>query len=288
MQTKLDHMKTFVAVVEAGSLNEAAKILNRTPSAISMTLKQFTESLGNELFETDRKSSLTPFGYFVLEQSRDALKHFEDSMQTIHRYARGNYGTVRVAAVPSFSTRSLPAIVKQFNRYSSDVHLEIRDMDSALINKAVQNGDIDFGIASKIGMSNQIQAELILQEPFGVVCRSACELAKRKSISWGLLDSEEFIANNLVKLIDHPAVRQLVQKSTLHIHNVASLLSFINEGFGVTILPRSAVPDNQNLAFIPLSDNSMQRQLFILKHRKHRLNPAANKFREFILQQAGL
>ena len=283
MQTKLDHMRTFKVVAETGSLSDAAEILNRTPSAISMSLKQFTELLGNELFETDRKSNLTPFGHFVLEHARKALHDFDESMVLIHRYARGNYGSVRIAAVPSFSTRLLPTIINKFTQQQTDVHIEIRDMDSATINQAVANGEVDLGIASQAGQIHDLSTELLFEENYGVICRSDHHLVKCKSIKLKQLLSEKFIANNLVKSIEHTTVMQLVQNSKLHIHNIVSLYSFIEQGFGLTLLPRSAMPDNQKIAYIPLVADSIRRQLFIIQHSKQRLNPAANKLREFIV-----
>ncbi len=287
MHTKLDHMRTFKVVAETGSLSDAAKILNRTPSAISMSLKQFTELLGNELFETDRKSVLTPLGHFVLEQSRNALKDFDDSIEMIQRYAKGNFGTVRIASVPSFSTKLLPKIVKRFSSELPDARIEIRDMDSDLINKAVRNGIVDFGVASQIGGTSRLKAELIIEEPLGVVCEASDTLAnKRKPLRLEELAHENFISNDLIKLIDNPYLEHLRKNAKLHIPNIASLLSFIYEGFGVTVLPRTALPEDKNLKFIPLTDQSAKRRLFIIQHIKHRLNPAAKKFKEHIQNEA--
>ena len=286
MHTKLDHMRIFKAVAETGSLSDAAKILNRTPSAISMSLKQFTEQLGNELFETDRKSTLTPLGHYVLERSRNALKDFDESMDMIQRYAKGNFGTVRIASVPSFSTQLLPSIVKQFTQRFPDVRLELREIDSDLINKAVRNGVVDFGIASRLGAAHKLKTNLILEEPFGLVCRSDHELAqKQKSITWKGLQSEAFISNDLCKLIQNPQLEQLSQNVKLHIHNTASLLSFVEQGFGVTLLPSSAVPNKPEFSFLPLNDKSVMRQLFIIQHKQHRLNPAARNFKQQIIKK---
>ena len=280
MLSKLDQVRTFKTVAECGSLIDAAKILNRTPSAISMSLKQFTQQLGGELFETDRKSILTPLGDFVLEQSRTALNDFDESMESIERYAEGDFGTVRIACVPSFSTRMLPKIVKQFSLKMPDVRLELRDIDSDLINKAVSKGIIDLGIASRLGKDHQLKTKLLFEEPLGVVCQPNHLLAKQvKPVSWAQLKTQEFVSSELHKLLNNSHIDQLRKKAKLHIHNLASLLTFIIEGFGVTLLPRSAIPDHLGLCFLPLEDASAQRQLFLIEHKKHKLSPAVKSFK---------
>ena len=283
MQFKLDQVRTFIAVAESGSLNDAAKILDRTPSAISMSLKQFTEKLGDELFETDRKSTLTTLGHFVLEQSRNALKEFDESMDRVHRYAEGGFGSVRIASVPSFSTRILPGIAERFRKKLPDVNLELRDMDSVSINSAVRNTVVDFGIASNIGITYDLETELLLEEPFGVVCRTENLLNQNHTvIEWEQLESRQFINNGLCKLIKNSYMEQLRNDSKIHIYNIATLLGFISKGLGVTVLPRSAVPDHYNLCFLPLYDKLAIRQLFIMQRKPHGLNPAASMLKHQI------
>ena len=50
MAIKIEMLRCFVAVAEHGNLNDAANRLGRTPSAVSMSLKQLTDHLGAPLF----------------------------------------------------------------------------------------------------------------------------------------------------------------------------------------------------------------------------------------------
>ena len=47
MAIKYEALRTFVTVAKAGELQQAANSLARTPSAVSMTLKQLGDELGN-------------------------------------------------------------------------------------------------------------------------------------------------------------------------------------------------------------------------------------------------
>lgn len=276
MNLKPEVLRTFVTVASCGNLAEAAKRLNRTPSAISMALKQLETQLGAPLFETDRKSTLTALGRFALEEGQRALNDFDQSVRSIQRYVNGETGIVRLATVPSFATRLLPGIVRQLHTETPNVRLELRDLDSTLVATAVRSGSVDFGIASRVGGSHDLQAEFLLEEPFGVICCPDHPLSKQNApVEWEQLNSEVLISNGLTATIHNPQCRQLISNSTIHVHNTLTLLNFVTQGIGITLMPRMAVAEDSELCFLPLADTSVIRSLYFLQHRPHHLNPAA-------------
>ena len=80
MAIKIEMLRCFATVVKHGSLSEAADALGRTPSAVSMMLKQFEDHIGAPLFETARKSRLTPVGDLIYEEARREVTHFENTV----------------------------------------------------------------------------------------------------------------------------------------------------------------------------------------------------------------
>lgn len=288
MNIKLDILRSFITVAECGNLQEASEALSRTPSAISMSLKQLNEQLGVELFETDRKSSLTPVGRFVLEEGRRALTDFDESMHTIQRYAHGEMGVVRIATVPSVATRLLPTVVRRFQLATPNVRLELRDTDSEMVATAVRNGSVDFGIASLSVASSDLDCELLLEEPFGLVCRPNHPLANvKKPLSWQALEGISFISNGLCAQIRDSDFIQINANTQIQVHNIATLLSFIDQDMGVTLLPRLAVLEKSNFSFLSLADKTAVRKLYFLQHRHHRISPAALAFKQQIISNVG-
>ena len=49
----VDQLKTFLAIVDAGSFTRAAGEVNKTQSAVSMQMKRLEETLGRPLFAKD-------------------------------------------------------------------------------------------------------------------------------------------------------------------------------------------------------------------------------------------
>ena len=287
MAIKIESLKTFLTVASSGTLTEAAEILQRTPSAISMTLKQLEQELGQNLFVTDRKSALTPMGQYVLDEGKKAVGDFDASMMAIKRFAEGDNGTIKLAAVPSIATRLLPSVVTQFHQTSKNVRIELRDMDSSMVAAAVRNGSVDFGIASLTQESHDLDTKLILEEPFGLICRKDHKLAAaKKPVTWQTLWQENFLSNGICALIKDPSFQRIVTNCTIHIHNTSTLLSFIEKGLGVTLLPRMALPQEgaSNLAFVPIADKTAIRSLHLILQKHHLLNPASEELVKSILE----
>ncbi len=95
---ELRHLRTLVALREAGNLLRAATLLNVTQSALSHQLKQLEDHHGLPLFE--RKSvpvRFTPAGERLLALADAVLPQVEGAHRDIVRLAQGAAGQLRIA-----------------------------------------------------------------------------------------------------------------------------------------------------------------------------------------------
>ena len=75
---KLADMSTFVAVVEAGSLTQAARRVGTTKSVVSERIRQLESRLGTSLVERARKERACSMTFVVAhEPDRDATRSAE-------------------------------------------------------------------------------------------------------------------------------------------------------------------------------------------------------------------
>lgn len=148
MSIKIEMLRCFRAVAEHGSLAEAAASLGRTPSAVSMMLKQFEEHVGAPLFETARKSRLTPIGQMILAVARRELEHFERTVSVIEGLSRADLGFVRVATTPSVAQSVLPPILRAYLASHPNVRIDMSDMDSRAVQAELEADRADIGLAS--------------------------------------------------------------------------------------------------------------------------------------------
>ena len=275
---KLEYLRVFVMVAETQALNEAAERLGRTPSAVSMTLKQIEDSLGGPLFEGERKAALTPLGAFALNHARRAVSEHDAATSAIQRFARGETGEVRIAAVPSAATRLLPGAVARLRRHRPDIRINLRDIDSSAVAQAVDQKSVDIGIASPSAKSAHLAEDLLFEDPFVLLCRSDDPIARLdRPARWSDIDPSEFIANGLCAGIPAPELAELTLQAPLMVHNVSSLIAFVSEGFGVTLLPAlSLAAGTGNLRAVPLSAPGASRRLVSITRPGETLSPSAS------------
>ena len=162
MAIKIEMLRCFVAVARSGNLADAADRLYRTPSAVSMMLKQLEGHLGAPLFVSERKSKLTALGAFVLDQAIAELEHFERSVSAIESFARSESGLVRIAAVPSVAEAMLPQVVRRFLRDYPGVWIDIRDMESSAVFRELERERVDLGVASGTNKPGRYRARSLI------------------------------------------------------------------------------------------------------------------------------
>lgn len=109
---KLDGMASFVAVAEAGSISEAARLLRLSKSVVSDRLAELERSLGTTLLHrTTRRLSVTEDGAAFLERARRILRDVSDAATELAERRGTLAGPMRISAPVTFSRLHLgPAL----------------------------------------------------------------------------------------------------------------------------------------------------------------------------------
>jgi len=123
---ELRHLKTLVALREAGNLLRAAVLLNLTQSALSHQIKQLEDHHGTQLFE--RKSTpvrFTPAGERLLKLADTILPQVAESERDLVRLAQGVAGQLRIAVECHTCFDWLMPAMDIFRRRWPEVELDI-------------------------------------------------------------------------------------------------------------------------------------------------------------------
>ena len=288
MALKIEMLRCFTKVAQYGNLADAAAELGRTPSAVSMMLKQLEEHLGKSLFEADRKNKLSPVGAFVLKQAESQLHHFDYTVQSIEDFARAGVGSVRIATVPSIAGTVLPQALERFLVNHPKVQIDLHDMDSTGVLRALEQERVDIGIATAPETLKSVRRTRLYTDTFGLVCSHKHPLAQATGpLSWEGLEGETFIANELCASIQSPIFQAIHRRANLNVHNTISLLSFVKAGLGVTILPRLVVQLHpEEISFRPIDDAQVFRRIDLLYRTGNTLSPAAESLSRYIVKAA--
>lgn len=282
---KLQQLRYFVLVAELKSYHAAAERAARTQPAISLALRELEDRLGQPLFERGNKAELTPYGRDCLPRARALLDHYTRAVEEMAMAADSRIGRVSLACVPSFASQMLPDILNRFTTEHPRIHISVEDDTAEHVRQRVLEGRVDFGVASLWQLDTNLQFEPLMTDPMGLVCRQDHPLATRgEALRWSDLEGETLISNGTCRLLDGTPARHVMERAQFSVSNIISLKATLRAGLGITALPRLALaPNEPELAFVPLLEPSVEREIGLVTRRRQTLSPAAQALRRCML-----
>lgn len=108
---ELRRLRSFVTVVDAGTVSRAAAQLNLTQPALSRQLRDLEDELGLPLFDrVGRRLQLTAGGENLLGRTREILKAADALREQAHAIGDGRTGTLRLGA----TAQTLQSLISPF------------------------------------------------------------------------------------------------------------------------------------------------------------------------------
>jgi DNA-binding transcriptional LysR family regulator len=158
---KLQAMKTFVRVVEAGSFSAIAKESNTTQSAVSKQVAALEVDLGAKLLtRTTRSLALTEEGQSYFEQARRLVAEISEAEASVKLGAQQLKGWLRVAASVGFGRLKLMPLIRMFLAEHPEVRIDLR-LDDGFIDLVERGIDV----AARIG---ELPDSGLIARPVGV------------------------------------------------------------------------------------------------------------------------
>jgi DNA-binding transcriptional LysR family regulator len=177
----LELLRTFVATVDSGSMANAARIVGRTPSAVSLQMSRLGELVGHPLFRREgRTQALTRAGELLVPHARDILNASERALAALADERLE--GPVRFGTVQDLADAVLPRALADFAHQYPGVTLTVNVAKSASLLEQAISGDLDFAICFRTGRATRV----IRREP--MVWLGHPELASLDPLPLAVLD----------------------------------------------------------------------------------------------------
>jgi len=133
---RFENMKSFISVVEIGSISGAADRLGVAKSAVSRRLKELEEHLGVELFHrTTRRMNLTDTGRAFYQQAKRIM---EDMFEAEHATSQAHgtlKGSLKIALPATFGLMHMGPAINEFSQSHPQIvfDLDFNDREVDLI-----------------------------------------------------------------------------------------------------------------------------------------------------------
>ncbi|WP_342641004.1 LysR family transcriptional regulator [Rhodoligotrophos ferricapiens] len=276
---QISGLRTLIAVADTGGVRPAAKRLGRTPSAVSMALKQLELELGAQLFEGDRKVRLTAFGQFAIEKAREVVRHFDGTCASLTAYARDEISRCNVASVTSVASVILPHAIFRVKQSFRNFEVNLRELHSIQLPDAVAEGIVDIGFGRVGPQRSDIEVVPLLTDAYDLVVSQDHELAKHDGpVPWSKVRKFDFIRNESFPVALSPEMTDIVENAHFNVSSTSSTFAMVSAKVGVTVLPRLCRRQAPlDVCFVPLEDPRAFRVVAALTKRDRRVSPATRK-----------
>lgn len=139
MDLPLEHLKTFAAVIDEGSLEAAARLLHVSPSAVSQRLRNMEERTGSVLLERTRPVAVTASGATVLRAARQVARVVEDASAELDPGSvRGSLVRLVINA-DSLATWFIPALARA--AAETGARFEVLRADETISTEKLRSGE---------------------------------------------------------------------------------------------------------------------------------------------------
>lgn len=238
-------IKTFYTVVNTGSFQRAAEVLNYSQPTISMRIKQLEQDLDVQLFERGKTLKLTHAGRLFYERAGQLIAQYEVLDHTIFDLKNGNAGLIKVGISEPSASLVFPKILKTFLADFPKLMVNVSVDDANTCSQKLIDGEIDFAICG--------EPELILENfyfPFfhdslDLIVSESHPLASRTSVELRDLRDECFIftpANCPIRIQIEQHLKRAIGSDYKKMELTSSMSHkyFVRENVGVSIFTSTA------------------------------------------------
>lgn len=287
------HLRTFLAVVDAGNYTAAAEYLHMSQPSVSMHIRSLEDQLGDvRLFRrVGQRMIPTHAGEELLAAAREIITISERTEQNI-RSLRGQItGRILIGCTSNSGEVLLPPLLALFLIQFPEVSLDVRVAPGEVLLDALNAQHISIILIEEqqrrrgwdtIFLGNE---ELVLLAPPGHTLAR-----QQQEIGLEVLREERLIlpapTEPLRRTIEEGLRRRGVivtdMRVPVEVTTIAMMLQGVQEGIGLAFVPRLCVPDNSPLHRLKFYGSPLKQEWYLLRSRARGTPRAIQEFHLFL------
>lgn len=252
----LQHLRAFVAVVDASGFARAAARLNLSQPALSRQIHALEDDLGVKLFDrTRRRVQLTSEGEDLIARSRRLLSDAAALGERARALTGGETGVLRIGAAPQAIETLLAAFCTGYQRRHPGVDIHLIEEGGATLFARLERGDVHLALVA-VGdarFQQRLLAPLYVlavtpkDHPLGR--RGTAEIAELAGLPL-LLPRRGFGSREWFD--DACAVGNVRPRVLLESGAPQTLVALARAGYGIAIVPSNTPVPRAGVRAIPL------------------------------------
>ncbi|WP_225758127.1 MULTISPECIES: LysR family transcriptional regulator [unclassified Leclercia] len=238
----LRHIEIFHAVMTAGNLTEAARLLHTSQPTVSRELARFEKVIGLTLFERTRgRLHPTVQGLRLFEEVQRSWYGLDRIVSAADSLREFRQGELSIVCLPVFSQSFLPALLQPFLARYPDVNLTIVPQESPLLEEWLSAQRHDLGLTETLATPAGTARHELLSLDEVCVLPAGHRLAEK-----AVLTPTDFQGENYISLSRTDSYRQLLdtlfaehqvkRRMVVETHSAASICAMVRAGVGISVV----------------------------------------------------
>ena len=230
-------LRSFVAIVETGSMLNASEQVFVTQSALSLQIKRLEELVQQTLFLREgRRLALTRAGTVLLDYARRVLVLHDEAVAAV---SAGRFvGPARIGMVQDFADTLLSGLVSRFAELHPDAQIYARVAGTAELQALLDRRELDI----LLGFAAPNDASAVSVAPMSWYGEST--LVDRPVISLAVLEEPCRFREAAIRGLEDAGLSWRIAVET---PNLATLKAAVSAGLGITCRTRLFLGDDSTL-----------------------------------------
>ncbi len=294
---ELRHLRYFIAVAEELHFGRAAERLGISQPPLSQQIQALEEEIGARLFErTNRRVELTDAGRLFLDESRQVLAQVDKAVLLARRAHLGELGELKIGFTSSAPfTSTIPSSIHAFRKAYPDVHLDLQEMSSRQVLKALLEESLQVGVIRPLALPDAVHWVELFREPLVAVLRADHPLAagSEDGLAIAALAEELFVFfprsygtglyDQVIALTRQAGFSPRIAQEA---SEAMTIIGLVSAGLGVSILPASFRRTRvDGVVYRTLSDPEATTAVWLVR-RQNEGSPLALSFIDLVTREA--
>lgn len=177
----ITQLKTFVAIVDAGSFSEAAKVLRLSQPAVTMQIQNLEGDIGESLLDRRyRRIDLTEAGRILLPYARKMLEEAETARMMISSQSGAVCGTLTIAASTTPGDYIIPRLLGEFKTRYPEVNVRLEVEGSTAVADRLESALADVGVIGASLKGRKLECQPVGKDEIIVICPPKSVLASKR------------------------------------------------------------------------------------------------------------
>ncbi len=272
----ITELKYIVALAKEQHFGRAAQSVFVSQPTLSIGIKKLEDELGVPIFERlSNKVIPTPAGLRIIEAARNTLMSTDIIRSIAEEAQKPLSGEVKLGAIYTICPYLLPKIIPDLQQQAPDISLYIEENFTGELIKQLKDGSLDIALLSlPIEDSSLFEVKPIFEEEFYVIMPKDHPLTVHKTI-----DEQHLVNQRIFLLGSGNCFRDQVlqacptcltttsnknintQENIIQGGSLATIRMMVAGGLGLSIFPKMALPDDENIVIRPFTPLVPKRQI---------------------------